>query len=252
MTSAAFQRCHSITAKWEGGWSDDPADGGGATMWGVTHRVYDAYRASKGLPRQSVRLITRSEALDIYYNDYWLLTNCNTLFAGVDLAVYDASVNSGPGRGRKWLSMAIGSNDDSLTVKRICGARLSFVHGLSNWGRFGRGWSRRIADVQATGVKWALAAMKLETPTIAEQLQDEATSKSIQSAKQNKGAGGAGGGAVMVGGGEQVANASADQIITLMAWGSVFALVLAAFYLAWRAMQNAHQADAYNNASKVI
>jgi len=34
--------------KWEGGWSNDPADKGGPTMKGVTLAVYSAYREKKG------------------------------------------------------------------------------------------------------------------------------------------------------------------------------------------------------------
>jgi lysozyme family protein len=43
-----------------------PADPGGATNKGVTFRVYDAYRARRGLPRQDVRHITSAEVADIY------------------------------------------------------------------------------------------------------------------------------------------------------------------------------------------
>lgn len=247
-----FLACHDETGRHEGLLSDHPNDPGGRTMRGVTQVRYNQHRDSKSLPRRDVLLISKPEWLDIYYNGYWLKAGCDKLHPGVDLAIYDAAVNSGPGRARRWLLASTGSTDHSVTVKRICQKRLSFVQGLRTWKTFGRGWSRRIADVQATGVAWALTAMKLEASMVAEGLQDEATSKSIQSAKQNKGAGGAGGGAVMVGGGEQVANTAADQIITVLAWGSVAALVLAAFYLVWRARQNADQADAYNNASKVI
>ncbi len=66
-----FEACHHITAGWEGGWSNHPDDPGGATMYGVIQSVYDAYRKRKGLPTRSVRLITRTEALDIYRAEYW-------------------------------------------------------------------------------------------------------------------------------------------------------------------------------------
>ena len=159
MTSPDFERCHAVTAKWEGGWSNHKDDPGGATMYGVIQTVYDAYRDGKSLKRQSVRHISRNEALDIFFNNYWQAGNCEPLWPGVDLAVYDASVNSGVSRGRKWLMASLGSDDHSVTVKRICQKRLSFVQGLRIFSVFGKGWTRRIADVQAKGVAWALAAM---------------------------------------------------------------------------------------------
>jgi len=154
-----FEICHPITALWEGGWSDHKADPGGATMYGVTQAVYDAWRKKRGLPKQTVRSITRREALFIYKDNYWNACGAPDLFPGVDLAVYDASVNSGVSRGRKWLKAAVGSNDHSVTVKKICRARLSFMQSLKIWKSFGKGWGRRVADIEVKGVAMALEAM---------------------------------------------------------------------------------------------
>ena len=90
-----FDVCHPITAKWEGGWSNHKADPGGATMYGVTQAVYDKWRKKRGLKTQSVRNITMQEALIIYKENYWNACGAPDLFPGVDLSVYDASVNSG-------------------------------------------------------------------------------------------------------------------------------------------------------------
>lgn len=157
--SDRFEICHAITAKWEGGWSNHKADPGGATMYGVTQAVYDKWRKKRGQKTQSVRNITKAEALIIYKENYWNACGAPELFPGVDLAVYDASVNSGVSRGRKWLLAAVGSNDHSATVKKICRARLSFVQSLKIWKDFGKGWGRRIADIEVKGVAMALAAM---------------------------------------------------------------------------------------------
>lgn len=155
-----FAVCHEITAKWEGGWSNHKADPGGATMFGITQAVYDAWRQSRGLSKISVRNISLSEAKLIYRQQYWKPTvETFQLFPGVDLAVYDASVNSGVSRGIKWLKAAAGSNDHSVTVKKICRARLGFVQLLKTWKTFGKGWGRRIADIEAKGVVMALEAM---------------------------------------------------------------------------------------------
>ena len=60
--------------KWEGGWSNDPYDSGGATMKGVTLRTYTAYRKKKGLlppTEDDLRNISKEEWLDIYKTMYW-------------------------------------------------------------------------------------------------------------------------------------------------------------------------------------
>lgn len=60
--------------KWEGGWSNDPADKGGPTMKGVTIAVYTAYRAKKGKKtptQQDLKNITQEEWTDILKTMYW-------------------------------------------------------------------------------------------------------------------------------------------------------------------------------------
>jgi len=59
-----------ITLKHGGGFSDHPADPGGATMRGVTQRTYDGYRKRRGLSPRPVREIEEHELQDIY-RDIW-------------------------------------------------------------------------------------------------------------------------------------------------------------------------------------
>lgn len=252
MTTKAFERCHAVTSKWEGGWSNHSADSGGKTMYGVTHRVYDAYRDRKGLKRQSVRKITRDEALDLYFKDYWDGAKCEGLFPGVDLAVYDSSVNSGRGRARKWLLKSLAKNDNHvLTVKNICARRLGFVQSLKIWKTFGKGWGRRIADVQAKGVAWALAAMN-DNHVVKQQLEDEAA---VQTKKMaNKGKAGAGTGAATgAGGGDVAINPEhAEQIAGWALTSILVAGALLAGWFLWRAYLNKQQADAYEKEAEAV
>ena len=55
--SSRFAVCLAFVLQAEGGFVDNPADPGGATMHGVTQAVYDAYRAKLGLDPRSVALI---------------------------------------------------------------------------------------------------------------------------------------------------------------------------------------------------
>lgn len=161
MARANFDACHAVTAKWEGGWSDHPQDRGGKTMYGVTEAAWKDWCRRTGQAAIAVRNITRAMAEALYKVDFWGKAGCETLAAGVDLATYDAAVNSGVSRARKWLMASVGGTDVQ-TIKRICATRLSFVRGLGTFKTFGNGWTRRIVDIEvksvAMNLKWSGAS----------------------------------------------------------------------------------------------
>lgn len=238
-----FELCHAITAKWEGGWSNHPADPGGKTMYGVTEAVYHAWLRSKGRATKPVRNISRADALSIYRDKYWKPTAGRyRLRPGVDLATYDAGVNAGVSRAIQWLTQAQGGSDQQ-TVKKICAARLSFKQSLKTWATFGKGWARRVADIEAKGVAMALAAAN-EYHDIQQQLEDEASATKNTAGKQEGGAVASGGGAA--GGG---AVSTTDLASDPMAGWVMLAIVLMAagvtFWLLWRAHVNRARSAAY-------
>lgn len=136
-----------------------PADPGGATMMGITHRVYDAWRTSRGMPVRDVRQIEDSEIAAIYREQYWKLVRGDELPAGLDLAVFDFGVNSGPVQAIRSLQRALGVNiDGQLGVATIaaCKAadaatlldkymdgREAFGRSLKNYLPFRNGWETR-------------------------------------------------------------------------------------------------------------
>lgn len=236
-----FRRCDAVTAAWEGGYVDHPRDPGGPTDRGVTQAVYDDWRQKRGLPRKSVKGITAAEAEALFFSQYWEPCGCERLAAGVDLAIYDASVNSGVSRGRKWLLASIGGPDHE-TVKKICARRLGFMQSLKIWQTFGKGWGRRVADIQAKGVAWALAA-SAHPDMIPDALQQEAAGKEKVVVRQTRaatgtvatGAAGAGTGVV-----DQSANA-ADWLLI----GGGVALIVVAGLIVIRLLLNSQQAKAF-------
>ncbi|OBQ72407.1 glycoside hydrolase family 108 protein [Mesorhizobium loti] len=160
----------------EGGYSNHPKDPGGATMKGVTQRVYDGYRKGKGLAVRSVKGITTDELNEIYDRQYWDAVKGDLLPAGVDYVLFDGAVNSGPGRSIMWLQQALrpaytgridgvmgvgtlaalkaDKNNDAL-IDRICNARMAFLKRLGTFATFGRGWTARVAEVRSIGQAWA-------------------------------------------------------------------------------------------------
>lgn len=183
-----FEICQAVTGKWEGGWSDHPDDPGGKTMYGITETRWHEYQDKMAMKRTPVRNITMAQALKFYRSEFWLACGADKLFPGVDLAVYDASVNSGVSRGRKWLLASSGSNDHSETVKKICRARLSFMQSLKIWKTFGKGWGRRVADIEARGVAMALAAMGLSPSQVSGKIKTEAAQSAQQASSAKKAA----------------------------------------------------------------
>jgi lysozyme family protein len=184
MTTDEFQRSLARVLIHEGGYANNPKDPGGATMRGVTQRVYDAYRAKLGQAPRPVRQIDDAELQSIYRRNYWNVVKGDALPPGVSYVVFDGAVNSGPTQAIKWLQRALGVADDGIIgpatlnaamnanaaelIDQISYQRLAFLKRLSTWGTFGKGWSERVADVQSTGHSWAVGVPALSPkPTTA-------------------------------------------------------------------------------------
>lgn len=161
------------TLVYEGGKVDNPKDPGGRTNQGVTQATFNAYLREKNQPQRDVYTITAAEVADIYTIHYWSAIKGDQLPAGLDFCVYDAAVNSGPGRAGIWLQQALGTgykgpydgmigvktlqaitdfaNEDGL-IEAYCSHRLGTLQKLSTWKTFGKGWSARIANVQKSSL----------------------------------------------------------------------------------------------------
>lgn len=238
-----FPACLNVSLAYEGGWSDHPKDPGGATMKGVTLATFRKYYPNAN--KTALRNISTEQLQRIYRDGFWNPVNGDRLEAGVDLVTFDASVNSGPGRAKKWLLASIGGPAVD-TVKAICAKRLGFMQSLKIWKTFGKGWARRVASVEAKGVAWALAAAHA-TPTVVEKLDEEAVDAKKKASTQTKSATTTGTATTAGGAVTQVDPATADQIGALLLGGLIVAGVLLTVYLVWRAHVNKVRAAAYEN-----
>lgn len=246
MAKEGFGRCNTVTRKWEGGYANHPSDPGGKTMNGITEAKFHEVLRKWGLPLRAVRTITADEVDRIYREEYWNPAGCENLFPGVDLSVYDASVNSGVSRGKKWLAASVGSNDHSVTVKKICAVRTGFVKGLGTFKVFGKGWMNRITNIEATGVKWALQAMGLQPVEVKERLNNEADAAESTAANQTVSGGVAGAGSgTAIGTGTTVIQSPFEQIVVIGLGG---VLLIGVAFLAYHAYKNFVRAKAFREA----
>jgi len=163
----------------EGGYVNDPRDSGGATNFGITQRVYDAFRQRNDLRPQSVRAITPDEVASIYKRQYWDAVKADDLPDGLDYAVFDYAVNSGPKRAATDLQRVLGVKADGIVgnvtlaaagsgdvfalIDALCNRRMAFLQTLKTWKTFGRGWGRRVAEVNEAAI--AMATGKTVKPT---------------------------------------------------------------------------------------
>lgn len=156
-----FERALAAVLKHEGLWSDHPSDPGGATMKGVTLATYRRYKP--GATKDDLRKISDADLQRIYREGYWDVIRGDDLPPGVDYAVFDFAVNSGPSRAAIYLQEIVGVAPDGkigpLTlaavdkwdsvalVEALCSKRLGFLKKLSTWPTFGKGWSSRVTGV---------------------------------------------------------------------------------------------------------
>lgn len=124
-----------------------------------------------GLAPRSVRAITADEVAEINKTQYWDAVRGDELQSGVDYAVYDYAVNSGPKRAIMDLQRVIGAKVDGITgmetvgktnamdpfavIEGLCNARIAFMKVAKNrktgrrlWPTFGKGWSARVMGVK--------------------------------------------------------------------------------------------------------
>ncbi|RWC76081.1 MAG: hypothetical protein EOS30_09810 [Mesorhizobium sp.] len=158
-----FARALALVLKSEGGWSDNPADPGGATMRGVTLANFRRY-VKADATKADLRAISDDQVATVYRRFYWDAVSGAELPDGVDYATMDFGVNSGPSRAVKYLQAVVGVPQDGrigpatvaavkampsgVVIDALCDARLAFLKRLPTWGTFGKGWSSRVESVR--------------------------------------------------------------------------------------------------------
>lgn len=175
--SARFDYCLARVLEFEGGWTEDPQDPGGATNKGIILKEYMKFLGTKDAVRakEALRLIPDSDVATIYKRNYWDKMKCDQLPAGLDQPVFDYAVNSGCRQAGKDLQRELGFDDedvDGVVGPKTLGAvgritafpafissyierRRDFLRSLSTFPHFGHGWISRTNELE----QQALAAV---------------------------------------------------------------------------------------------
>lgn len=248
MAVGNFVPCLEITLTHEGGWANHPRDPGGATNKGVTFATFQHW--FPGSTVEDLRAITDEQVQAIYWGGYWKPIRATDMPKGVDLAAFDYAVNSGPSRAAKHLQWVVGVKGDGVVgpmtmtairdrsgkdvIQGLCAKRLSFLKSLSTFGVFGKGWTRRVADVEARAVAmWMMrGSMRPHAP---EALRGEAAVADRKAVEQNRAAGASGAGSAVPMGID----------INPVTIAIVAALGLLVLWLVIKSRQNRVRAEAY-------
>jgi lysozyme family protein len=192
--------------KYEGTkFEDVPGDRGGPTKFGITiYRLAEVRKVKLGKRgsaswidmTQEVRALGQDEAREIYDTYYWQPVRGDDLPAGLDFAVADFGLNSGPSRAVKKLQALIGARQDGVfgpktldalqaygdisgLIERYCDTRREFLNAIvensPNQAKFLNGWMNRVKQVQAKSA--ALAAQHV--PNIPPPVPIEAMPKAV-------------------------------------------------------------------------
>ncbi len=178
LSDALFRKALAHVLAMEGGWSNDPADPGGATNKGITIATLAAHRGvtlnsdTRPALMAALRRIDDGELEEIYHKRYWQPSRAPYLPAALAFMHFDAAVNQGVGGARRMLQEALGVTVDGAigpetltaawrrplveTLAKFAEVRRRKYRRLRHFHRFGRGWLRRVEETFAAARRLAV------------------------------------------------------------------------------------------------
>jgi len=169
----SFRECLDFVLDHEGGYSNNKADSGGETKYGISDKRDGkidgkADLNSDGFGDVSIRYLSPEEAGVIYKRDYWEASNCELIHGALRLWLFDTAVNCGVYRAVKMLQNAAGAFADgrmgSVTARLVnvrnqkmlfdkcCIIREEYYRGIV-MGKLSQkvfltGWLNRVGDIR--------------------------------------------------------------------------------------------------------
>ena len=139
--SEAFNKAIPFVMRWEGGYVNHPSDPGGETNFGISKRAF---------PLLNIKELTEKDAHGIYYFNYWRPLNLDDLPFDLACSMFDAAVNCGVQRVRRWYSELGGlvrEGKENLSADEFNDRRQAYYDLLTMQDRFQpfkNGWNNRL------------------------------------------------------------------------------------------------------------
>jgi lysozyme family protein len=111
-----------------------------------------------------MKALTKENVKPLYKRNYWDAVYGDALPSGFDYCLFDAAINSGVSRASKWAQEIAGVTADgaigntsvaaivqitpTTLINEFCDKRQGFLESLKTFPTFGKGWTKRVADVR--------------------------------------------------------------------------------------------------------
>jgi lysozyme family protein len=124
MITDLFNRCIAVVLNNEGGYVDHPHDPGGETKMGIAKKFY---------PNLDIKNLTRNQATEIYFRDYWSKMNLTGIRDEIlVLHLFDMGVNAGIRTAIKMIQRIVETSADGIIGPETIGLINDFEGNLAD------------------------------------------------------------------------------------------------------------------------
>ena len=132
-----FVALHEWGNRPDGGYTNNPADPGGETKFGISKRAH---------PNEDIKNLTPERALALYQAEYWTPIGADNLPIPTCVVAFDSAVNCGVSRVKGWL---IDTKDDWKALLEVRQQYyLDLVKKKPALNVFLKGWLNRMNDLR--------------------------------------------------------------------------------------------------------